>query len=79
MRYHIIAACSLSGKDVGKQHKIKDAFVKLNADARAGIKASELFPGRMRGLSSYDVLDSTDFSNAKKVEKRLSRYDKRNK
>lgn len=33
----------------------------------------------MRGLSSYDVLDSTDFSNAKKVEVRLGRYDKRNK
>lgn len=70
MRYHILAACSLSGndKDKGKLTQTKDAFFKLDADARAGYGASELFPGRMRGLSSYDVLDSTDFSNAKKVE-----------
>jgi len=33
----------------------------------------------MQGLSSYDVLDSTEFSNAKKIEQRLARYDKRNK
>ena len=28
-------------------------------------KAAELFPGRMRGIASYDAYDSVDFSIAK--------------
>lgn len=31
----------------------------------------------MKGLYSYDVLDSPDFIQAKKIERRISMYDKK--
>ena len=31
----------------------------------------------MKGLYSYDVFDSPDFIQAKKIERRISKYDKK--
>ena len=33
----------------------------------------------MRGLTSYNAIDSVDFANAKKVEFRMNFYEHRNK
>mmetsp|Transcript_7338 Transcript_7338/g.8808 ORF Transcript_7338/g.8808 Transcript_7338/m.8808 type:complete len:81 (+) Transcript_7338:3303-3545(+) len=78
MRYNIVSAISLTNVDKNSLRDTKSAFFSLNKPEHEA-KTTELFQNRMRGVSSYNVLDSLDFSNAKKIETRLSRYDKRNK
>ena len=75
MKYYMAAASSLAAVDKVPL-RTKDAFFKLDKSTNAEV--SELFPRRMRGLSSYDVLDSQDFDYAKKVEARLQRFERRN-
>ena len=81
MRYHIAQAKALSGVSSNQKDtapgKTKDAFFQLEKEVKPEA-ISEVFPRRMRGLSSYDVLDSEAFTYAKKVEERLHRFDKRN-
>ena len=77
MRYNIMAALSLTKIDKGSLRDTKSAFYEIDKGENS-TKTAELFPGRMRGVSSYDVLDSTDFSNAKKVEQRLAYFNRKN-
>lgn len=38
---------------------------------------SDFLKDRMRGFHSYNVLDSPEFIQAKKIERRIMRYDKK--
>jgi len=77
MRYNVLAACSLVKIERSSLRDTKSAFFELGNEKNQASTAA-LFPGRMRGVSSYDVLDSTLFSHAKKVEQRLAHYNKKN-
>ena len=40
---------------------------------------NSVFAERMRGLYSYNVLDSPDFIQAKKIERRIASFDRKRK
>ena len=50
----------------------KEAFYKIEKS-----EANSLSNERMRGLYSYNVLDSADLDQAKKVERKMAKYERR--
>ena len=56
----------------------KQAFNTLAMSVSTGnAPAQEIFVERMKGMYSYNVLDSADYVQAKKIERRINVYDKK--
>jgi len=76
MRFNIVSALSLANIQRKNMADTKAAFRELDQQANS-TKTKELFPGRLRGLTSYNAIDSVDYANAKKVEKRVAKKERR--
>ena len=76
MRFNIVAALSLANVAKGNLKNTKAAFFELDKQENSK-KTQELFPGRLRGLTSYNAIDSVDYANAKKVERRVDKKERR--
>ena len=75
IRYHMACGLSLTEVKKGSLRKTQDAWVQLE---KSKVITHDLFSERMKGLHSYNVLDSPAFAEAKKIEKRIGEFDKRN-
>ena len=76
IRYELLCGLSLTKTEKGSLKDTKSAFFQLEKPENKSV-LNDLFVERMRGLYSYNVLDSPDFLQAKKIERRIARYDKK--
>ena len=82
IRYQLLCQLSLAKVEKGSLRDTQSAFFAVQQAAKKGGEEDEAgsdFVERMRGLYSYDVLDSPDFIQAKKIERRIAIFDKKRK
>lgn len=82
IRYQLLCQLSLAKVEKGSLRDTQSAFFAVAQAAKKGGETNEVssvFVERMRGLYSYNVLDSPDFIQAKKIERRIAIFDKKRK
>ena len=76
IRFQLKCALTLAKAVPGTLRDTKSAFFSLEKKENKEA-TSELFVERMHGLYSYNVFDSPEFKQAKKIERRIATYDKK--
>ena len=82
IRYQLLCQLSLAKVEKGSLRDTQSAFFAVQKASKKGGEENEVnsvFVERMRGLYSYNVLDSPDFLQAKKIERRIAIFDKKRK
>ena len=83
IKYNLVCALSVVQTQDAAQNGMRDTrsgFIKLERQSEMGESSqalAQLHVERMRGLYSYNVLDSPDYIQAKRIEKRIAIYDKK--
>ena len=80
MKYNLECAMAVAGSSKSARRDFHDtnaAFYNLEKNSTDVEQKSNFFVERMRGLYSYDVLDSPEYIQAKTIELRLARHNRR--
>ena len=57
--------------------KTRKAFIKMASMENMRSSLLDAYSGRMAGLHSYNVLDSADYIETKKIENKIHAFDKK--
>jgi len=73
---------ALKGKSIEEvagpeRAKTRKAFIKMASSESMRSTLLDAYSGRMQGLHSYNVLDSADFIETKKIENKIHAFDKK--